>query len=134
MQSVGIWPTRIRRTIRSMSGLLVIGATLIGPVACTRNPPPDPNAVPEDPVGPTTVRVQNQAFLDATVYVVRGGVRVRLGIATGSRTVVFTIPRTLVQPGTQLRFIANPIGGQRQPVSEEITVSPGDEVSLILPP
>ena len=69
-----------------------------------------------------------------TVYAVRGGVRVRLGIVTGNQTSVFTIPRTLVQPATQLRFLANPIGGRRQPVSEEITVSPGDEVSLIIPP
>ena len=104
------------------------------PAACARNPKPDPNAVPEEQVGPTTVRVQNQGFLDVTVYVVRGGVRSRLGLVTGNSTAVLTIPKTFVQPLTPLRFIANPIGGQRQPVSEEITVSPGDEVGLVIPP
>lgn len=82
----------------------------------------------------TTVRVQNQNFLDMNVYVLRGGVRSRLGTATGNSTAVFTIPPSFVQTLTQLRFLADPIGGRGAPVSEEITVSPGDEVTLTIPP
>jgi hypothetical protein len=33
-----------------------------------------------------------------------------------------------------LRFIADPIGGARPSVSEEITVAPGDSVVLTIPP
>ncbi len=112
----------------------LVGAALALPLACAGNPKPDPNAEPEPPVGPTTVRVQNQGFLDATVYVFRGGARARLGTVTGNSTAVLTIPKSFVLPATALRFIANPIGGARQPVSEEIIVSPGDEVGLVIPP
>jgi hypothetical protein len=78
--------------------------------------------------------VRNQNFLDMNVYVVRGGVRSRLGTATGNSTVTLRIPPTFVQALTVLRFQADPIGGRATPVSEEITVSPGDEVTLLIPP
>ena len=123
----------LRRVGRRAAGG-ALAAALLWPVACARNAAPDPNAVPMPEVGPTTVRVQNQAFLDVAVYVVRGGLRSRIGTVTGNSTAVLTIPKSLVLPLTQLRFIANPIGGRAQPVSEEITVSPGDEVALIVPP
>jgi hypothetical protein len=35
---------------------------------------------------------------------------------------------------TPLRFIADPIGGNRASVSQEITVVPGDTVVLTIPP
>jgi hypothetical protein len=82
----------------------------------------------------TTVRVQNQSFLDMNVYVVRGGVRARLGTVSGNSTARFTIPVSYVQTLTPLRFLADPIGARSAPVSEEITVSPGDEVTLTIPP
>lgn len=83
----------------------------------------------------TTVTVDNQSFLDMTVYVLAGGQRIRLGQATGSSKSTFTIPAYLLGSGIQpLRFIADPIGGSRLPVSEEINVSPGDEVVLTIPP
>jgi hypothetical protein len=87
-----------------------------------------------EPQEATTVRVQNQNFLDMNIYVVRGGVRARLGTVTGNSTARFTIPVSYVQSLTSLRFLADPIGARRAPISEEITVSPGDEVTLTLPP
>jgi hypothetical protein len=83
---------------------------------------------------PTTVRVRNQGFLDVNVYVVRGGQRVRLGTVTGNSTQVLRIPEFLLSGATPLRFLADPIGTQRQPVSDEIVVTPGDEVTLFIPP
>ena len=127
--------TRAHHLIRAtLVGAALISASLGGLDACASAPKPDPNAAPEDQVGPTTVRVQNQAFLDVVIYVVRGGVRSRLGLVTASSTAVLTIPKVLVQPLTQLQFIASPIAGQRQPISEEVTVSPGDQIGLIIPP
>lgn len=117
--------------------VVALAAVLAVPTACTHNAKPDPNAFPEEQVGPTTVRVQNQGFLDVAVYVIRGsgsGVRSRIGTVSGNSTAVLVIPKTMVQPGTPLRFIANPIGGNRAPISQEILVSPGDEVGLLIPP
>jgi len=126
--------SRLVRTTRLLAAAVLVATAVAVPAACTHGGKADPNAAPEPEVGPTTVRVQNQGFLDATVYVYRGGSRTRLGAVTGNSTAVFTIPKVLVQPATQLRFLIAPIGGQRQPISEEVTVSPGDQVGLVIPP
>lgn len=82
---------------------------------------------------PTTLRVENQAFLDMTIYVVRSGQRYRLGVANGNSTARFVIPASMVG-GVSLSFLADPIGSSRTPVSQEIVVTPGDEVMLFIPP
>ena len=82
----------------------------------------------------TTIRVENQGFSDMTIYAIRSGQRVRLGQATGNSTSTFTIPANLIFGATPLRFLADPIGGNRSPVSDEITVQPGDQVRLVIPP
>lgn len=82
----------------------------------------------------TTVIVDNQALLDMTVYVLRGAQRVRLGQANGLGKTRFIIPHGIVFGSTALRFQADPIGSNRSPISEEITVSEGEEVTLRIPP
>jgi hypothetical protein len=84
--------------------------------------------------GPTTLVVDNQGFVDMTVYAVRNSQRLRLGTATGNHKTTMTIPPTLISGITTLRFIADPIGGTRPSVSEEISVVPGDTVGLMIPP
>lgn len=86
-----------------------------------------------DPAESAMVQVQNQGFTDMVVYAVNGGQRIRLGLATGHTTKTFTIPRHLVRGAGPIRFLADPIGGNRTPVSEEMTVLPGDIVTLTIP-
>jgi hypothetical protein len=86
------------------------------------------------PNPPAAIRVDNQGFSDMTVYVLRSAQRVRLGLAPGHTNTVFTVPSALMAGATPLRFIADPIGGARASVSEEITVVPGDSVTLTIPP
>ncbi len=83
---------------------------------------------------PTIVVVDNQALMDMTIYVYRGGQRLRLGTANGVSKTRFTIPNGIVMGMTTLRFQADPIGARRAPISEEITVNEGDEVGLRIPP
>ena len=87
-----------------------------------------------EPVEPTYVRVENRAYLDANVYIYRSSQRMRLGTVTGNSTTRFLVPTSMMSGATQLRFQAAPIGGNRQPISEEINVGPGDEVVLVIPP
>jgi hypothetical protein len=90
---------------------------------------------PQEPQPETTLEVDNQARLDMNIYVVRGGgTRQRLGTATAHTRTTFVIPARLIFGLTPLRFQADPIGARRAPVSREITVEPGDRVSLIIPP
>ncbi|HMI47204.1 MAG TPA: hypothetical protein VK481_00880 [Gemmatimonadaceae bacterium] len=87
-----------------------------------------------DPNAPTVIEVDNQGFLDMNVFAIRSSQRVRLGTAPGNSKSRFTIPPSLVSGLTPLRFVADPIGGRRASVSEEITVAPGDTVGLQIPP
>jgi hypothetical protein len=84
--------------------------------------------------GPTIVQVDNEGFLDMTVYASRSGQRQRLGIAPGNSKSNLQVPQILMSGLTPLRFIADPIGGNRPSVSQEITVVPGDTVVLTIPP
>jgi hypothetical protein len=87
-----------------------------------------------DPNAPAMLQVENQGFSDMVIYAVTGAQRVRLGLATGNSTKSFTIPSYLLRGGGPLRFLADPIGGNRAPVSHEESVRPGDIVSLTIPP
>jgi len=82
----------------------------------------------------TVVQVDNQGFLDMNVYAVRSGQRLRIGLAPGSTKTNLTLPSTLVSGLASLRFVADPIGGRRASVSQEITVAPGDTVVMTIPP
>jgi hypothetical protein len=107
---------------------VVLSLTVAG---CSHRSAPEPEA---GPPARTTVRVENQGFADMNIYVLSGGQRIRLGLATGNTTTTFTIPSYLVGGLTPLRFLADPVGGRRSPVSDEITVKPGDQVVLTIPP
>lgn len=119
------------RTVVSSLALALALASVAGLTGCSAKAKEDQAA---EPVAPTRVRVENQAFLDMTIYVYRGSQRIRLGMANGNSTTRLTIPSSVIFGTTQLRFQADPIGGNRQPVSQEISVSAGDEVILTIPP
>jgi hypothetical protein len=87
-----------------------------------------------DPQAAAFVEVENQSFFEMTIYIVRGGNRVRLGNVGGNATEIFEIPRTFVNPGLPIRFLADPIGSRVTPTSQELPVWPGDRVRLRIPP
>ena len=85
-------------------------------------------------VEPTYVRITNQSWLDMNVYVLRSSQRIRLGTVGANQTQRFRLPQNLIFGATPLRFMADPIGSSRTASSFEIVVSPGDEVTLTIPP
>jgi hypothetical protein len=121
---------RVARVSRIAMLSMMVCSLALG-AACVGNKKEDEAA---EPVPATLLKVENQAFLDMTIYVYRSSQRVRLGIANGNSTSRFVIPSNLIFGSTPLRFQADPIGRNRQPISQEITVSPGDEVVLTIPP
>src|SRR5919106_3688045 len=66
------------------------------------------------------VRVENRSMLDMTIYVMRSSERRRLGLVNALSTQVLRIPSVLVEGAGILRFQADPIGGSRTPVSQEV--------------
>lgn len=116
--------TALRRLIPILA--LVVLADACGGARPRRN-----DGAPER----TTLEVRNDNYLDHTIYLLVGGgaERVRLGVARGLSTSRFVIPATYVFGPTALQFLADPIGARQTPVSERVTVVPGDEVHIIIP-
>ena len=81
-----------------------------------------------------TLEVDNQGVLDMTIYVMRGAERVRLGIAGALKKTALPIPNDMVFGASTLRFVGDPIGSNRNSVSDQITVSPGDTVTWTVRP
>jgi len=123
-------PRAARRLLLPLLALLALPAC-----ATTRSgDPSDPAAERRPEPEPTTLLVDNQSFLDANIYVLRGGQRVRLGMARGNGRTRLTIPANLIFGATTMQFLADPVGSNRTPVSSEIRVDAGDEVRLTIPP
>jgi hypothetical protein len=95
-----------------------------GPSASTGTP---------EPARQTTLVVENQSTLQVTVYVLRGAQRQRLGTAAALRTTRLTIPDNIIFGVTSLRFEVDPLGSRQTPMSEEIAVAPGEEVTIVIP-
>ncbi len=85
---------------------------------------------------PTTrVHVENQAFLDMNVYVIGdGGSRQRLGTITGNTNQDFVIPDYIIGPANTVRFLIEPIGSNAAPISNSLSIQPGQTVTLTIPP
>jgi hypothetical protein len=122
----------MRVAVNRMRGSLVLAALCAALGACASGSRAD-QARRQAAQPRTTLRVDNQNFLDMTIYVVWPS-RVRLGLAPGKSTTTFVIPPIVVGQGNTLRFLADPIGSRARPVTDEIVVSPGDEVTLMIPP
>lgn len=115
--------------------LVLVLAVAGGLAACSRASSGAGTAARPEPV--TTLNVINQGALDMNIFVLRSpaGQRIRLGTATANLTTKMQIPAHLLfGANTSLRFIADPIGGRRASVSESILVTPGDRVTLQIPP
>lgn len=114
--------------------LLVPLLSILAVGACARSSGDDESGDLEPVRASTTVRVENRSFENVVVYVIgSSGARRRLGDVSGTSTKVFEIPRTMIFGATSLRFQVDPIGGSRSPISQDIVVSAGDQVQLIVP-
>ncbi len=124
------------RQMRALARGLIVAALVLGagPVACHHGQQGPSDQEEPTPQARTTLRVENQRFQDMDIYAVYSTQRLRLGTVNGNSTTIFEIPRSLVNGVTQLRFLASPIGGSGTPISDEITVRPGDQIGLTIPP
>lgn len=110
---------------------VVLAAVAVSGSACRGNTEETEAA---EPAPPTWLLIRNQAFLDMNVFAYRSSQRVRLGTVNGNSNAKILIPANFLFGTTTLRFQADPIGGRRQPITQEISVSPGDEIEMTIPP
>ncbi|HEX6750378.1 MAG TPA: hypothetical protein VF092_24000 [Longimicrobium sp.] len=115
---------------RAVKLTLALFLAALGAAACVGkgNNAPAPRAA-------TYVRVENQAWLDVDVFALYGGTRRRLGMVNGNSTTTLRIPDSVVGIGRALAFLVDPVGSSRTGTTiSEIYVTPGQEVSLTIPP
>jgi hypothetical protein len=107
---------------------LLLLLALLGAEACRhKSLQPAPEPPPK-----TMLHVANEEFLDAVVYVVDRGQRVRLGVASSNRTTTFEIPQHLLFGATALSFVVDPIGAPPRPSTGDVMIAPGDDLELRL--
>ena len=91
-------------------------------------------ASPINPRAEVALTVENQNFLDMDVFIVRGTQRIRLGMVPGVSSRILMVRPELIGYGTEVRFEVHPIGGRANPITETVTVRPGDVIHLTIPP
>lgn len=110
---------------------LIVATTVSLTAACAGASHVRDNEAPE----PTVLKVENQGFPDMNIFVItESSSAVRLGTVTGTSNAYFTLPGYLIRGIRELRFQARPIATTRGPLSQSITVTPGDTVVLVIPP
>ena len=88
-----------------------------------------PSADPFDrSAGSLTIEVQNQNFLDATIYAIAPGLRRRLGTVTGKGDEVFNLQWDFTKP---LRLNIDLLAGGSCN-TRELLVNPGEVVQLVV--
>lgn len=77
----------------------------------------------------TTVIVENNNWLETTVYAVRSGTRLRLGTVPTGKTLEFTLPNGFTT-GASIQLIADPVGTSSTYRSDMLAIAPGRQVQL----
>ena len=80
----------------------------------------------------TILTVENNNWADMTMYLVRDGVRARLGHVTSMGRGRFVVPAPLLSGAAHVRIMADPIGSSQYWMSQPIMITPGAQVSFRL--
>jgi hypothetical protein len=107
---------------------------LIGHDSWAYPPPPEESAAAGTAAEETILVVENHNYYDANVYIVSGPRRQRLGFVGGLRNETFEIPEAFVAAPSGIRFEVRQIPQLRLPLTDEVTVLPGNLVYLRIPP
>ena len=109
-----------RATLR----ILPLAAVLVAGCATAGNPFPREGEARE-----IEIEVLNLNFSDATLYALRVGQRIRLGIVTGKESTTFTIEWPV---SFDMQIEIRLLGGDRC-ITREMPVDPGDRLYLEIP-
>lgn len=120
--------------LAAFAALSIFSANADGSARSESSPRPAADAAADTaPRAKTILEVRNDAFNDAVVYVIHGGMPIRLGTAGGVSTSKLTIPDHMIFGGTPLKFSLRSIGGRGRGITESIVVYRGDVVMMTIP-
>lgn len=86
------------------------------------------------PPGGVLVTVENSHVLDMRVSLLRGGVRMPLGVVATLERRTFAVPSSMVGHSGTVRLLADPIGSPHAIASDHIPAALGDRVTWSLLP
>lgn len=115
------------RGVRLLGWALVLALTLDG---CHKRD--DELRPAPDPTTPVPVEIENHHQGDVTIYLVRGGLRQRLGMVTALGKATFTFPWRWISQSGSSRLLAYPIAGARSHFSEPLILQPGQWIKWTL--
>ena len=107
----------------------LIGALLLL-AACA---PAAKNGTAVAPSSDVYLTVENQNWLDVSIYALRGASRMRIGQVTGNGSAQLKIPSSVIVSG-QVRLMADAIGSNERYVTDIIAVDPDQRVQLMVAP
>lgn len=118
---------------RTILGLIaVMAAATMAPTAVMAQQSRDSEGGASQPEA-VRVRVSNHNWLDMHVYASVNGQPLRsLGMVTAMGSAELRLPADLTVVGSDLRMVADPIGGNGIYVSRELLVNPGSEVVMVI--
>jgi hypothetical protein len=106
----------------NLSRLLTLTSLACG-IACA--PAAAPEVVPGGPGSEVVVRIENRGWTDVVVSVYAGGIWERLGTATATKTVNFSVPWRKFDSGGVVSFRADPANGGAPVYTESLLLAPG---------
>ena len=109
---------------RALIGALVLFAACVPKARNGLAPAPSPAVY---------VSVDNQNWLDVSIYALRGTIRTRIGEVSGNGNAQLKIPAGVIVAG-QVRLMADAIGSSERFVTDMITVDPDQRVQLMVAP
>lgn len=80
----------------------------------------------------TTMVVENNNWSDMTVYILRDGVRTRMGAVPSMGRATFVLSSALVGGTGEIRVQADPLGSSNKWTSQPILIVPGNQVRFRL--
>ena len=80
----------------------------------------------------TTMVVENNNWSDMTVYILRDGVRTRMGAVPSMGRSTFVLSSALVGGTGEIRVQADPLGSSKKWTSQPILIVPGNQVRFRL--
>lgn len=116
---------KIRRTL--LPALTVL-AVLAGAACSLGRGPSGATFGRESPGDSIRIHVTNLNFMDATLWALTTGTREKLGVVTGKRNAVYTVPwRGYTDLSLEIDILSGP-----RCVTESLPVGPGEDIELII--
>lgn len=113
--------------MRSRRILAVLAFPLLAAFAW---PPRGPRAYASTAERHTTVQVRNDNWNTVDVYLLRSGVKWRLGMVVTGRTEKFTLPVDFERATGDLRLLVDPIGSTEVFATDPLLFNRGDTIRL----